>query len=90
MIPSGQLKDNNGYQVRKINPSTYQESHIVLNNKPIDVMTDKTVGGFSKVAFLINGQYQATISLYGDDANGLDVLQSTLNMVLSTWRWQVV
>jgi hypothetical protein len=87
VIPSGQLADNNSYQLRKINPNTYQESHITVNNQLIDIMTDKTAGGFSKVAFLVHGQYQATVSLYGDDANGLGDLQSTFTMVLGTWHW---
>jgi hypothetical protein len=87
LIPSGQLTDNNSYQVRKINPQQYQESHVTVNNQSIDVMTDKTVSGFSKVAFLIHGQYQATVSLYGDDPSGVGDLQSTFNMVLDTWHW---
>ena len=65
IIPSGQLSDNNAYQFRKINPSTYQASQLVLNHTAIPVMTDKTVSGFSKVAFLIQGQYQATHFLTG-------------------------
>ncbi len=86
-IPSGRLADNSSYQLRRMKPQQYQESHVVINHQTIDVMTDKTVGGFSQVAFLIRGQYQATVSLYGDDPGGIGSLQSTLNMVLQTWHW---
>ena len=86
-IPSGQLTDNNSYQTRKLNPQQYQESHETINSQMIDVMTDKTVGGFSKVAFLVHGQYQATISLYGDDPSGVDILQKTFDMALGNWHW---
>ena len=88
-IPSGQLADNNSYQTRKLNSQQYQESHETINSQVIDVMTDKTVGGFSKVAFLVSGQYQATISLYGDDPSGVDILQKTFDMVLGNWHWLV-
>ena len=86
-IPSGRLADNTSYQLRKIKSQQYQESHVVINNQTIDIMTDKTVGGFSQVAFLVHGPYQATVSLYGDDSSGVGSLQSTFNMVLQTWHW---
>lgn len=87
-IPTGKITDNNAYQVRQINPTMYAPSQININGQNITVMTDKSTGGFSKVAFLVNGQYQATISLYGDDIYGTKPLDSTFNMVLSSWHWQ--
>jgi hypothetical protein len=88
LVPSGKLTDNSSYQVREINPATYQQSQLNLNNHIITVMTDRSASGYSKVAFLVHGQYQATISLYGDDASGFKYLDLTLNMVLSSWHWQ--
>lgn len=87
MIPSGNLSDNNGYQFRKVNPQIYQESQINVNNQPVTIMTDSTYGGFSKVAFLVHGQYQAAVSLYGDDPNGLSNLNRTFSMILKSWQW---
>lgn len=87
--PTGTLMGNSAYLMRKLNPATYSESAETINNKPVDIMTDNTAGGFSKVAFLINGQYQATISLYGDDSNGMVPLQRTLDMIIKSWMWLV-
>ena len=81
-VPSGNLSDNNAYQFRKANPNTYQESNVTTNGKTVTVMSDTTVAGFSKVAFLTNGRYQATVSLIGNDSDGLDSLQAAFNQVL--------
>lgn len=88
-IPSGNLSDNNAYQYRKINPDTYQETQTTINGKTIPVMSDSSAVGFSKVAFLVNGHYQATVSLIGNDSDGLNSLQSTFDQVLNTWTWHV-
>jgi hypothetical protein len=84
---NGQLSNNSAYTLRKNNPTQYQESHMTINGQSIDIMTDKTVGGFSKVAFLVKGDSIATVSLLGDDTAGLQPLETTFNMVLTTWRW---
>ena len=86
-VPSGNLNDNNAYQFRKINPEKYEASELVVGGKRAAIMTDKTASGFSQVAFLVNGQYQAIVSLYGDDSHGSASLQSTLTMILSSWHW---
>jgi hypothetical protein len=85
--PSGQLTNDSPYTYRKAHPDIYQESQASFNNQAVDIMTDKTAEGFSKVAFLIHGQYQATVSLYGDDAAGPGYLQTSYNMVLNSWHW---
>ncbi len=87
-IPNGQLNSNSGYQVRKINPTKYQQSNLDLNNNSGVVMTDKSVGEYSKVVFLVHGPYQASISLTGDDLNGNTNLDKTLNMIVSSWQWR--
>jgi hypothetical protein len=87
-VPSGTLSGNNSYQVRQINPAVYQQSMITIHGKPITVMTDTQATTFSKVAFLIDGQYQATVSLYGNDFNP-DYLTKTFMMILSSWVWHI-
>jgi hypothetical protein len=84
---SGLVSDNNAYQFRKVNPQTYAETDYSVNDQPVVVMTDKTYGGFSKVAFLVHGSYQAIISLYGDDPGGIGNLSKTFNMVINSWQW---
>jgi hypothetical protein len=87
--PSGNLTNDSPYTYRQLHPAIFQESKTTINHQPVDIMTDKTAAGFGKLAFLIHGQYQATISLTGNDANGVDDLQATFNMVLNSWRWLV-
>jgi hypothetical protein len=87
--PSDLLSSNSGYEYRKINPQVYQESTVTIHNQPIHIMTDTTYGGFSKIAFFVYDNYQASVSLYGDDTNGLNALNDTFNMILNSWQWQV-
>lgn len=86
-VPSGNLKGDSAYSYRKAYPNIYQESHTVIGEQPVTVMTDKTVGGFKEVAFLMHGALSADISLYGDDASGTGKLQATLNMIIGSWQW---
>jgi hypothetical protein len=86
-VASGRLQDNNSYEFRHVHPEQYIETNILVGTNKVDVMTDSTYGGFSKVAFLTHGPYQAVISLYGDNESGLTSLQKTFNMVLSSWKW---
>jgi hypothetical protein len=86
---SGLLSSSSAYEFNKLNPQTYQESVETVHNQPIHIMTDMTYGGFSKTAFLLHDGYLATVSLYGDDANGLSALNATFNMILQSWQWQV-
>ncbi len=86
-IPTGNLSDNNSFQYRKVNPQTYAENQFAVNGQTVTEMTDTTYGGFSKVAFLVHGQYQAVISLYGDDPSGLNNLRLSLTMIEKTWHW---
>jgi hypothetical protein len=86
--PGGTLASSNAYQFRKSRPDIYKESHQTINNQSVDIMTDTSTGGFSKVAFLEGNGLSATVSLYGDDPAGVSDLSATFNMVLSSWRWQ--
>jgi len=87
-IPSGTLYDNSAYQARIINPTTYQLSQSTINGISIPIFTDKTASGYDRVAFLLSGNYQATVSLIGDDTSGLTPLVNTMAMVLNSWQWQ--
>ena len=87
-VPSGSIADNNAYHFRKVNPNRFSESQTVVNGTTVHVMTDKMANGFNGVAFLVRGQHQAVVSLNGDDTTGLHDLQSTLQMVLSSWHWR--
>jgi hypothetical protein len=86
---SGLLSGSSAYEYRKLNPQTYQESVQTIHKQTIHTMTDITYGGFNKTAFLVHDNYLATVSLYGDDANGLNAINDTFNMILQSWQWQV-
>lgn len=86
-IPSGNLGDNNAYQFRKTKPDTYRLSYLTIRGQQVPVMSDLSAG-FSKVAFLVHGPYQASISLHGADAEGVGPLDSTFMMVLNSWQWR--
>jgi hypothetical protein len=89
LIPGGKLTDSNSYQVRAIKPSQYQQSSQIVKGQVVVIFSDKTITYYNKVAFLIHGSYQATISLSGDDQNGSGNLVKTLNMILNSWTWKV-
>jgi hypothetical protein len=86
MPRGGSLNGDSGFSYRLANPTIYQESHITVNNQPVDIMTDKTVN-FGKVAYVLNGPLLVTVSLYGDDAQGPQPLQTSFMMVLNSLRW---
>jgi len=88
LIPAGELVDNNSYQVREIHTDQYQQSTQLINDHNVIIMTDKTITYYNKVAFLVRGSYQATISLSGDDQGGEGNLVKTLNMILGSWTWK--
>jgi len=87
--PTGNLSNNSAFMVRTEEPNEYHQSKITLNGQPVILMTDITVPGFSELAFLIHGNLLATVSLMGDDANGIQPLQTAFNMVLNSWHWLV-
>jgi len=87
-IPSGNLSDNSSYEVRIINPTTYLLTQSTINGKSVPIFTDTTSSGYSRVAFLISGNYQASVSLFGNDASGTTPLANTMAMVLNSWQWQ--
>ncbi len=86
---SSSLQDNNAYQFRLENPSIYVPSTEVVNEQNVVIFSDQSMGGFNKIAFLVNGTYQATISLTGDDQSGQAPLQKTFDLILSNWHWKV-
>jgi hypothetical protein len=87
-IPSGNLYDNEAYQARIVNPTTYLLSQTTINGMSVPIFTDKTASGYSRVAFLLSGDYQATVSLTGDDTSGVGPLASTMAIILNSWKWQ--
>lgn len=82
------LNDDSSYRIRIEQPSIYKQSSLYIGNQNVTVMTDTSVSSFSKVAFLQHNNLRATVSLIGDDAQGSIPLQTTWNMILSSWRWQ--
>lgn len=86
-LPAGNIADSSDYMLRKNNPSTYAQSEETLGGQTFIIMTDRTAGGFSEVAFVQHGSLLASISLTGDHATGLQPLQTTFDMVLSSWKW---
>ena len=88
-VPSGRLSDNNAYQFRRVHPEVYKESSETFNGVRAAVMTDTTATGFSKVGFLVDGEYQAAVALYGNDQSGPADLQATFAMIMGSWHWQV-
>jgi hypothetical protein len=87
MPRGGLLISDSGYADRLNSPSLYQESQVTINGQSVIIMTDKSAASFSKVAYLMHGPFLATVSLTGNDATGTTPLQTTLNMVLSSWIW---
>ncbi|HET8991922.1 MAG TPA: hypothetical protein VFN31_02715 [Candidatus Saccharimonadales bacterium] len=83
------ISSNSGYRLRINDPSTYAEVTKTINNQPVYIFTDTTAPGFSKVAFLVNGQLQASVALTGDDFGVETNLQKTFDQVLNSWHWQV-
>lgn len=87
LSPANLMSDSN-YAIRKDNPSQYQLTSEAIGNKTFYIMTDKSTGSFSKVAFIQNGDMSTDISLLGSDASGLYNLQATFNMVLNSFQWK--
>jgi hypothetical protein len=88
-VPSGNLNDNSAWMLRKDNPSIYQETDNTINGQAVMIMTDTSASGFAKVAFLINGEYQAMIALTGDDPSGTTNLGAVFNQVVGSWSWNI-
>ncbi|HUD05376.1 MAG TPA: hypothetical protein VMR18_00430 [Candidatus Saccharimonadales bacterium] len=86
-VTIGGLDGFGSYVIREQNPKEYTLSSVVANGQTIPVMTDLLAGEFSKVAYLVHGDYIATVSLTGDDSSGVAPLQTTFSMVLNSWRW---
>jgi hypothetical protein len=82
------LNDDSSYRIRTDQQSIYKQSSLYIGNQNVTVMTDTTASGFSRVAFLQHGNLRATVALIGDDADGSSPLQTSWNMILSSWQWQ--
>jgi hypothetical protein len=83
------MTSNSGYMLRKNSPQEFVESQQSVDGAIAYIFEDKTATGFSKVAFMQHGGYQASVSLTGDDSGVETNLQKTFNQVLSSWHWQV-
>ncbi len=88
-IPSGDINDNSGYTLRKSNPNRYGYTIETINQNKVYIFTDTQDNNFNKVAFMVNGEYQASISLTGLDINQPDLLQTTFDQVVSSFEWRV-
>ena len=86
-ISGGNLDANNAYQFRKVHPNNYTESSLEINGSPVIVMADKTTPDFSKVAFLVNNRYQATVSLTAYNGSSIYDPAKIFNQVLTSWKW---
>ncbi len=87
-IPGGNFYNNEAYQARLIDPSVYKLTQTTVNGTTVPIFTDTTAVGYKRVAFLISGNYQATVSLTGNDASGITPLVNTMAMILNSWQWQ--
>jgi hypothetical protein len=87
-VPGGHLLDNDAYKMRTLKPETYQPSSLSVGSQSVPVMSDISVDGYAKVAFLVHGQYQATVSLVGTSVNGTSDLETSLQQVVASWQWQ--
>lgn len=85
--PGASITNLSSYIYRAENPATYTLSKEVVGAMPVSIITDTTFSGFSKVAYISNGTYVATISLIGADSAGNAPLAATFNMVLNSWQW---
>jgi hypothetical protein len=81
------LTADSGYLLRENEPSRYQATTIVNGKNTFTIMTDTQAGGFSKVAFSLDGDKSADISLIGDDPSGSAALSDAFRQVLQTWQW---
>jgi len=88
-IPMGSLEDNNAYLLRSKNPQEYKLSIINIHGQEIYIMKDNKYVGFNKVGFLVNGKYQAIISLYGNDPTEITNLNKVFVSVLSSFKWVI-
>jgi hypothetical protein len=81
------LSADTGYVLRENDPSRYQATTVVNGKNTFIIMSDTQAGGFSKVAFSLDGDKSVDISLIGDDPSGNAALANTFREVLQSWQW---
>jgi hypothetical protein len=86
-IPGGLLSSDNSYQVRQMNPSIYKESSVSLDGSNIPVMTSDNEDGYSKVAFLVSPDYQASVALSNSAGQQDAQSQAAFTQILKSWHW---
>jgi hypothetical protein len=88
-LPEGQLSELSSYTLRQDNPSEFSQVNETINGRPVIIFNDNDFNnGFSKVAYIVDGNNVATISLVGDDSSGINPLIKTFNMVIDSWQWR--
>lgn len=87
MIPQPSLTNDSAYNFRSQHPDQYQLVNETINSQPVAVMTDTQASGFSKVAFLLHGNYVINVSLYGNDTSGTGILSSVFSQVVQSLQW---
>jgi hypothetical protein len=86
-LQTASLLSDSSYVYRTEHPDLYTQSTTTLDGKTYTIMTDTTTSGFDELAFTLHGSKVAEISLYGGDESGNTDLQTTFNMILSSWVW---
>lgn len=86
-IPQSTLTNDSAYSYRSQHPEQFQLVNETINGHPVAVMTDAQASGFSKVAFVLQGNYIINVSLYGNDTSGTDILSSVFSQVLNSLQW---
>jgi hypothetical protein len=87
-LPQANLSYDSNYSIRKQSPLHYAETTTTVGTKTFYVFQDLTATGFAKVAFILNGNVSADISLLGDDQLGVNNLVDTFNVVINTFNWK--
>lgn len=86
-IPQSTLTNDSAYNYRSQHPEQFQLVNETINGHPVAVMTDAQASGFSKVAFVLQGNYVINVSLYGNDTSGTNILNSVFSQVLKSLQW---
>jgi len=87
-LPNGNMRDDSAYYDMMQNPDRYSSSSETVNGNMATIMSDTTVAGYDKTAFLFHGSYSADISLSSDDVQDTTQQQAVLTGVLQSWQWK--
>lgn len=88
-LSAASLSTDSAYNFRSQHPDQYKLEYDTVNDQPVAVMTDTKATGFSKVAFMLHGNYVIHVSLYGNDTSGTNILNSVFEQVLKSMNWNL-